>query len=581
MRRTLPDADRYLTADELAIQWRGDAPFWLDVAEFENHLKLAGTAVGGDLQLQHLEQAVAIYGGELLPGCYSDWLLAERDRLAEAYGRALEQLVALFEGRRDYRQAIGHAQALLRHDPLHEPGYAHLMRLHALNDDRAAALHVYHTCVTMLRRELDVEPSQATRELYERLLKVKSLPAAPAQAEAAPLTGRDAEWAWLQRTWREAAQRPRLALISGEAGIGKTRLAEALVEWVGRQGIPALTARCYGAGGELAYAPIVTWLRSHPRPPMADPWLRELARLLPEILIERPKLAPPEPLVESWQRLRLFEALSQALLTGHSAILLFIDDLQWCDRDTLDWLCFLLTTQGRQGANRRLLLIATIRSEDSQEQSAVAEWKAGLARTDQLGEIELGPLSPEAALVLADHIAGRPFDRTLGPLLYQGTEGHPLFIVEMVRAGFARTAPPSAHDRATHASAMLHAPAALPVRVRQVLEARLAQLSTPAHNMIELAAVIGRAFTYDVLAAASDLSEDALVGVLDECWRRRIIREQGENAYDFSHDKLREVAYAGLSRARRRWLHGQVASALTDVHAADTGSRCGRPGRSL
>ena len=79
-----------------------------------------------------------------------------------------------------------------------------------------------------------------------------------------------------------------------------------------------------------------------PRPPLADPWLRELARLLPEILVERPDLPPPGPLTEEWQRLRLFEALAHGLLPGHAALLLFLDDLQWCDRDTLDWLDYLL-----------------------------------------------------------------------------------------------------------------------------------------------------------------------------------------------------------------------------------------------
>ena len=116
---------------------------------------------------------------------------------------------------------------------------------------------------------------------------------------------------------------------------------------------------------------------------------------------------------------------------------------------------------------------------------------------------------------------------------------------------------------------MTATPAALPTKVRQVIEARLAQLSAPARSTVELAAVIGRAFTFSVLAAASDLSEDVLVGCLDECWRKRIIREQEDDAYDFSHDKLREAAYAGLSRTRRRWLHGQVAQALEGVHAAD------------
>ena len=145
LRRTLPDADRYLIADELTMQWRGDAPYWLDVAEFESYLKQAELAANAEDRVRGLEQAVALYGGELLPGCYSDWLLAERDRLSQACGRVLEQLTALYEDHRDYRQAIVHAQALLRHDPLHEPVYAQLMRLHALNDDRATALpHVPH-----------------------------------------------------------------------------------------------------------------------------------------------------------------------------------------------------------------------------------------------------------------------------------------------------------------------------------------------------------------------------------------------------------------------------------------------------
>ena len=114
------------------------------MAEFEAHLKQARSAAGIDDQVLHLEQAIAHYGGDLLPGCYSDWLLAERDRLAQAFGNAVEQVATLHESRRNYPQAIGHAQALLRHDPLHEPAYTQLMRLHALNDDRAGAPHLSH-----------------------------------------------------------------------------------------------------------------------------------------------------------------------------------------------------------------------------------------------------------------------------------------------------------------------------------------------------------------------------------------------------------------------------------------------------
>ena len=570
LRRTLPDADRFLAADELTMQWRGDASCWLDVAAFEDHLKQAGAAAGSDDELRRLEQAVAFYAGELLPGCYSDWLLAERDRLAQMYGQALEQLAALYEERRDYRQAIGHAQTLLRHDPLHEPVYAQLMRLHALNDDRAAALHTYHTCVTILRRELDVSPAPRLRELYERLLNVMPQPAAPAQTEAAiPLVGREAEWAQLQQAWRAAGGRGAPGTDLGEAGIGKTRLAEALAEWVGRQGIPALTARCYAAGGDLAFAPVVTWLRGHPLAPLADPWLRELARLLPEIGTERSGLPPPEPLTEMWQRLRLFEALRHAVLAGHTALLLFLDDLQWCDRDTLDWLHYLLTARPDSGGRMQLLVVATLRSEESEAGSALAGWLAAWrGRAGSRWPIDrnrVGPIEP-GCLAGAGRPGGGPAVRSGAgtaalrrhggpPALHRG-DGARRHCAERTRAGV----PCSGDDGGS---------AALPARVRQVLEARLAQLSSPARGVIELAAVVGRAFTYGVLAHATDLSEDLLVGSLDEGWRKRIIREQGDDAYDFSHDKLREAAYAGLSRTRRRWLHGRVAQALEWIHTAD------------
>jgi tetratricopeptide (TPR) repeat protein len=123
---------------------------------------------------------------------------------------------------------------------------------------------------------------------------------------------------------------------------------------------------------------------------------------------------------------------------------------------------------------------------------------------------------------------------------------------------------------------MARSPGRLPPKVQAVIATRLAQLSPPARELASVAAVIGRAFAVDVLAKASDASEEALVRGLDELWQRRIVREHGVDAYDFSHDKLREVTYADQSPTRRRVLHRRVAEALETLHAADLDSVSGQ-----
>jgi len=119
-----------------------------------------------------------------------------------------------------------------------------------------------------------------------------------------------------------AANAPGLAHRGCRAGIGKTRLLEDMLQWAARQGISCANSRCYAAEGALAYAPVTAWLRTHPITPLADIWLAEVTRLLPEILAQRPDLPVPVALTEAWQRQRLFEALSRAILGINQPLLL-------------------------------------------------------------------------------------------------------------------------------------------------------------------------------------------------------------------------------------------------------------------
>ncbi|WP_026735484.1 AfsR/SARP family transcriptional regulator [Fischerella sp. PCC 9605] len=185
LRQALPDADRFVQADAKTIQWRTDAPFTLDVAEFEAAIAQAERDADWALVKRSLEKAAMLYQGDLLPNCYDDWVETERSQLQQSCIRALERLIRLLEEQQDDPAAIRYAQQLLRIDPLQESTYCTLMRLYACNGDRASALRVYQQCADILQRELNDEPGAATREVYEQARTMKlPLVAKPLQQNA-------------------------------------------------------------------------------------------------------------------------------------------------------------------------------------------------------------------------------------------------------------------------------------------------------------------------------------------------------------------------------------------------------------
>lgn len=574
LRQTLPTADDFLIVDNQRLQWRTDAVYECDVVTFETALVRADQAQDTEdvnVEQQALERAATIYTGDLLPDCYDAWIQPERARLAQAYAQVLERLVVLLEKRQAYTAAIDYAQELLRHDTLREATYRHLMRLHAHNNDRARALRVYHNCVTTLRRELGVAPSPATREVHLNLLQNETASATEQNVQQSPvatemarierqLIGRQSELEILQRLWQQKADRAvqravHCAVVSGEAGIGKTRLVVELADWTAKQGFAVARTRAYAAEGHLAYAPIAEWLRSAAVRPhlgqLEEVWQAEIARLVPEMRTIRPDLPTPQPLSESWQRQRLFAALAQAIFILDRPLLLVFDDLQWADHETLEWLHYLL----RSNPSAPLLIAGTVRPEEVGPDHPLITLRHSLQRTRQLTEIELAPLNVAETTALATAIAERELSSAEIRQLYAETEGNPLFIVETVHA--------------TNGRLKQREQGALPPQVQAVIEARLSQLSPDARALAELAATVGRSFSFSVLRAASTANENVLVRALDELWQRRIIREQNDDDYDFHHDKIREVAYTALSTANQRRLHRHVAAALETVHAAD------------
>lgn len=560
LRHSLPPGSDMLQSEHRTVTWKSGAGCFIDTLAFDQAVERASACRGRTGEREALEEAARLYQDDLLEGMYDQWVAPVRETYRQRLTDVLARLAALLEQDGDYAGAIRLAERLTAHEPLRETNHRLLIRLHAANGDRASALRTYHQCMRLLRRELAVEPEPATRELFERVLKSEP-GATPAptgvRAEAAdlaiPLVGRRAEWDRLLGCWRSATSgNCRMVLISGEPGIGKSRLASELVQWVRRAGAPAASARCYAAQGQLAYAPVAEWLRSEPlresRQRLSKAQLAELARVLPEILAEDPTVGPPHPLTESWQRHHFYESLEAALGSVRRPLLLVIDDLQWCDPDSLEWMYSLFRSRTLAG---RFLMLGTVRPEETGRDHPFTRLWNELQREGHAEEIPLQSLTAAETGALARQVADHALNESELAGIFRATEGNPLFVVESVRAG-------------------LQGP-----RIQAVIAARLAQLSAPAFELAGLAGTVGQAFSFDLLAKATDWDEDSVTSALDELWQRSLIREEGAQ-YDFTHDRIREVAYNGLSPVRRRYWHRRIARSLEDLHSEDVSSVSGQ-----
>jgi DNA-binding SARP family transcriptional activator len=569
LRRTLPRYDEVLQDEGADLSLRlapSPAPAGArsDVQEVRTALLRASAAKGNPAELDALADAARGYGGDLLPECFAEWLAPERERLRQEIIVALRRLTELLEQRRDLVEGLRWARRLTELDPLDEIAYRAEMRLCAAASDRAAALHAFHRCAQRLDRELGVEPAPETRDLYRRLVEQPTPPAAALRSpQARAFVGRQAERERLLQAWRSLdAAPPQFACITGEPGIGKSRLADEVARRAERDGARVARARAYAADGQLSYAPVVEWLRSPAlagaRGDLELPWRAELGRLLPEANGASPP-PPAEHGVDSddaYRRRVLFEAVSKVLCGGTRPTLLVLDDLQWCDPETLAFLHYL----SRHESGAPLFILATARTGELADNAEARRLLRALLQEGRLRELELLPFGAsdlEALLRAAGHVAAPEVIERVRVL----SEGNPLFALEALQADLHLRAVEPATD--PKGALLVRSP-----RVRGVLTTRLAQLGPRARELAEFAATIGRAFDVDVLREAADLDESELVSALDELWRKRIVREHAAGAYDFTHDALREAATFELSPSRARLLHRRVAQAYELMRAA-------------
>jgi DNA-binding SARP family transcriptional activator/tetratricopeptide (TPR) repeat protein len=601
LRQVLGD-ESSLVVTSRDLCWRDTATCRVDVRVFdiERNAAVAAAAAGDDDGvLVHAAAAIGQYRGDLLPGVYDDWLLDARSELERQCVDLCDLLSAARARTGDLAGAVEAARRRVQLQPLEEVGYRTLMQLQADLGDRAGALSTYHHCASVLERELGVVPDAATREAFQRLMAharpAKGAPAASGPAvtgptaarpgpAAAQLFGRAAELGRLREVWGAA--------VAGHRGLGVVRADMARL-----QGAAVASTQCFGTSGRLALAPVADWLRNPVVQSAAatlDPaWRAEVGRLLPDgghrpeeagpkeartreagsreagPREAGPREAGPRAMMDAWQRHRFFEGLARTLLAVGRPLLLVLDNVQWCDQETLAFITFCLgLADGAQ-----LLVAGTLRDDNLDDDPELVEWTFRMRATGLLTELSLAPLEAADTAHLAQAMSGHPLTEADTRLLQATTGGFPLYIIEAVRGtADPGDAPPPAGDLAA------------------VLRKRFEQVTPAAREVAGLAAAVGTNFTLDLLTEASDLEADAVVEAVDELWRRRIMQEFGDG-YDFSHEMLRETAYAQVSPPKRWLLHRRIAQGLELLHTEDTESvaallaeqyaRGGRPGRAV
>ena len=401
-----------------------------------------------------------------------------------------------------------------------------------------------------------VQPVRAwtVRWTAERIVAVP-LAAALAVDGGAAFAGREAELVHLRSAWADAVVGERRGvLVSGEPGIGKTRLAAEVAGHAREEGGIVLYGRC-DEGLSAAAQPFAEALGAYVAACPVDE-LRvqlgalagDLVGLLPLLDARVPGIALPPPAEPEIEQLRTLEAAAALLeAAGEAApVLLVLDDLQWADDLTLQLLRHLL----RADARVRLLLLATYRDTEPSRSALLGEVVTGLARRPDVARLELGPLAePDVAAMVAH--AGRP--PSLTGRVHAVTEGNPFFVGEVLAS--------LGQDADTGA--------ALTPRVRDVVRWRLARLPEGTADVLAAAAVAGAEFDADVLADAAELELESALDALEAAERARLVRSAGMlDRFSFAHALVRETIVDELPAGRRVRLHARLAGALERAASA-------------
>jgi DNA-binding SARP family transcriptional activator len=545
-----------------------------------------------------LRSAIACHRGDFLTGFslgdapdFDDWAGIQREVWRRRLGLILDRLSEIQFARGEFAATAETASLWIALDTMNEVAYRRKIRAHFAAGERGQALETYDACRAILAAELGVEPEPDTEALATRIRTqhpVRRSAPRPQQPDT-PVTflgnlfaGRTTEHQALVECYGYAAVgRPQVVALRGEAGIGKTRLAHVFLAWGVSQGANVLQGRAFESGSHMSYQPLIEALRpllkreDAPADMLEETWLAPLSHLLLELRELYPEL-PAAYLEVDGGRTQLFESLVHLTLAlaSQSPLVLFVDDLQWADSATLDWLVYAVRRWRENEA--RILLLVSLRSEALQppvqsQYPNLIEWLAQMGRELEPFHLDLGSLDERDTVQMMLSILDPP-DVDFAQWVFNETRGHPFYLLETLKDLLER--------RVLHPKQMregqwgfevdaehdLGKAIRVPSTVRAVIRSRLSRLSPNAFSLLAAGAVLELRLTFERLCAVSNVAEDAGLPALDELVSGQLLLEVAQrgtaSTYTFTHNMIRDVVYTEAGDARRRLFHRRALDLL-------------------
>ena len=582
MRRVL-DPPRSATRRESCVRLVGDMVVLvtdsvsIDVDTFET-LATQGLRARG---IGELTAAVDAYGGDLLPeDLYEDWADGRREALARLHIEALLALSDVLERQGTLFAAIERAEQALVVDPVREDAHRQLIRLFALSGRRDQALRQYQQCREVLAEELGVDPDPETVALHDAVLSGElTAAAANSGSDSVPLPAAVRRRALISIAGRERpltvfgdklmqlrAGSGGMLLVSGEAGVGKTRLVAEAAVVAGEADVLVLWGTSYAEEGQLPYGAIGEALDEyldalpHQRRQALVSSYPDLARLL-----SSPGTNIPTANQSDGTRLQLFASIGRLLteISSSRPVLLVLDDLHAADEVSVQLVHYL----ARMAQKHPWLLVVTYREEEVRPGDAFHGVVSACMRRGWADRIELLRLSRVDAGTMMRSLLQGEFEDELLEGLFSVSLGNALYLQELIHSMRASGQIDYAEGRWRSVPG-LSAP--VPSGAADLVTARAARLSADATRVASLAAVVGMECSPALLREASGLSEPALYERLEEIVTMHILEvqptEDGREArYAFRHPLFRKALYAQISSPRRSHLHAIVGAAMEAV----------------